>query len=382
MKTRYDFDKSIDRRKTHSYKWDIPENELSFTVADTDFFVADEIQEAIVNRAKDPTFGYTFVPNEYYEAYIYWWKHRYNTEYKREWFIFSTSVVASLDSVIKRVSKVGDNISVFAPNYNVFFNCINNNKRNVLEVPLSYQNHEYHIDWEMLETAIKNSAMFIHCNPHNPVGHQYTKEENKRIIELCKKYDTYLFSDEIHSDLDYNENRYNPVILSGSFSKLIIAHSPGKTFNLAGLHSSVLVIPDKELRELIEKGLGEDDVGEPSYFSIEPVIAAYTKCEDYVNEENAYLAENKRILSEFLRKNHLNLPIIGGHATYLLWLDVSYYYEDSVEFKNEFEKKCGVVVLDGKHYHEHHSSFIRINIATQQKNIIHLCNALKEFLSK
>lgn len=382
MSNRYDFDKSIDRRQTHSYKWDIPQDGASFTVADTDFEVATEIQEAIINRAKQPTYGYTYVPDEYYDAYIHWWKRRYQTELKREWFIFSTSIVASLDSIIKRVTKEGDGVCLFSPNYNVFYNCVSNNKRTLEDVDLDYRNNEYSIDWNKLENALRKSKLFIHCNPHNPIGKQYTIEENKKLIELCKKYDVYLLSDEIHSDLDYNENRYNPVIKSGEYDKLIIAISPGKSFNLAGLHSSVLVIPNKELREKIEKGLQEDDVGEPSYFSIEPVIAAYTKGEEYVNEENAYIAENKKYLQEFFVKNGLKLSIIGGHATYLLWIDISAYSNDSVDFTKRFADQYHLYLINGKHYHESQSSFVRINIATQKKNIIHLCDCLLDFLSK
>ena len=190
----------------------------------------------------------------------------------------------------------------------------------------------------------------------------------------------YLLSDEIHSDLDYNEKRYNPIIKTKEYERLILALSPGKSFNLAGLHSSVLVIPNEELRSRIEKGLQEDDVGEPSYFSIEPVIAAYTKGDEYVQEENAYIYENKKYLKEFFIKNYLNLEIIGGNATYLLWVDISHYSNDSVAFVNDFSNKYNLFLIDGKHYHESQSSFVRINIATQKKNIIHLCNCLLDYL--
>ena len=382
MSNKYNFDKSIDRKETHSYKWNIPNGGASYTVADTDFEVASEIQEAIINRAKQPTYGYTYVPNEYYDAYIYWWKTRYNVELKKEWFIFSTSIVASVDSIIKRVTKEGDRVCLFSPNYNVFYNCISNNKRVAEEVDFKYNNHEYSIDWNELEKAVSKSKLFIHCNPHNPIGKQYTEEENEKIVSLCKKYGVYLLSDEIHSDLDYNEKRYNSVIKVREYEKLIVALSPGKSFNLAGLHSSVLVIPNKDLRERIQKGLHEDDVGEPSYFSIEPVIAAYTKGAQYVDEENDYINENKRFLKEFFVKNGLKLTIVGGHATYLLWVDISAYSSDSEAFVREFARKYKLYLIDGKHYHESQSSFVRINIATQKKNIIHLCDCLKDYLTK
>ena len=158
--------------------------------------------------------------------------------------------------------------------------------------------------------------------------------------------------------------------------------SPGKSFNLAGLHSSVIIIRDKSLKEIVEKEIYKNDVGEPSFFSIEPVIEAYTKCEDYVIEENEYIKENKRVLQEFIVKNGLKLKIIGGNSTYLLWIDVSSYANNSDEFSSELLEQHKVLVLPGSHYHEHHSSFIRVNIATQRKNILHLCEALKNYCLK
>ena len=382
MKNRYNFDTKLERRYTHSYKWNVPRGVLSLSIADTDFLVAKEIQKAIIDRANRPTYGYTFVPQTYYDAYINWWSRRYGLELQREWFMFSSSIVASIDSIIKRVSKEGDKISLFSPNYNVFYNCIQNNKREILEVPLKYENYEYSIEWVRLENAIKQSKIFILCNPHNPIGFQHTKEQLEKIIDLCEKYDTYLLTDEIHADLDYNETRYIPALKVRHYSKLIMLVSPGKSFNLAGLHSSVVIIEDPELRELVQKGLYEDDVGEPSYFSIEPVIAAYNKCEQYVVEENEYLKENKRILTEFLHKNDINIKVIGGKATYLLWLDVSAYSDDSEAFANGLLKHTGVLVIDGKHYHEHYSTFIRVNIATQRDNIYRFLNAIKTYVKK
>ena len=381
MEKRYNFDRVIDRRATHSYKWDIPQGSLSFTVADTDFEVATEIQEAIKARADMPAYGYTYVPKEYFDAYIYWWDHRYGLKLEREWFIFSTSIVASIDSIIKRITEVGDHITLFSPDYNVFYNCISNNDRAINEVPFSYSNYQYSINWCLLEEELRKSKAFILCNPHNPIGKQFTEEELIRIADLCKKHDVYLITDEIHSDLDYNENRYNPLFKFTNYDKSIMLVSPGKTFNLAGLHSSVIIIRDQALRVKIQKGIYEDDCGEPSYFSIEPVIAAYNKCEEYVNEENEYIKENKRILNEYFVKNGSKLRIIGGNATYLLWVDISHYSLDSEKFADEFKKLTGMVVIAGKHYHEHYSSFVRINIATQRENILQLCKAFDKYLA-
>ncbi len=382
MGNKYNFDQSIDRRLTRSYKWNIDKETLSFSIADTDFLVADEIVESINQRAKQATYGYTYVPEEYYDAYIYWWKHRYGLELKREYFIYCVGIVAAIDSILKRIAKKEDGVSLFSPNYNVFYNCITNNELKIVEVPFYYENYEYSIDWELLEEGIKNSKVFILCNPHNPIGMQFNEDEIKRIVSLCEKYDVYLLTDEIHADLDYNASRYTPVMKVVDYEKTIMLVSPGKTFNLAGLHSSSIVIKDQNLKKKIEDGVYHDDLGEPSYFSIDPVITAYTKCEEYVIEENEYIKENKRILAEFFDKNGLKLRIIGGNATYLLWIDISSYSNDSEAFVNSLKDEERVIVISGKHYHEHYSSFIRVNIATARKNILQLCEKLKSFLGR
>lgn len=377
---RYNFDESINRSLTNSYKWDIKNGEIPYTIADTDFKVADEIVESIKNRSEKACYGYTGVPQEYFDAYIYWWKHRHKLDLSSYHFVYSTSVVASIDCIIKRYSNSGDGIALFSPNYNVFYNCINNNNRKLLEVPFSYENYEYKIDFELLEKALKESKIFIFCNPHNPTGHIFSENEIKKISELCEKYQVLVISDEIHADIDYNQNRYVPFYRVSEYKNSVMLVSPSKVFNLAGLHSSVIVCKDKSIAEKLQKSVNEDDIGEPSYFSIDPVITAFTKCEEYVNEENDYLAENKRLLTEFCGKKDLKLHFIDCTATYLLWVDISHYSNESEAFTKALREKTGIVLACGKNYHEHYSSFVRINIATQKENIVKLCEGLKTFL--
>ena len=343
MKNRYNFDFSINRRLTHSYKWDVDCKTISLSIADTDFLVPKEISDAIKKRSDLGTYGYTYVPNEYYDAYIYWWKNRHNTLLKREWFTFSTSVVASIDVIIKRLSKENDGVSLFSPNYNVFYNCILNNHRVIKEVPLIYK-EDYEIDFSLLEEALKESKIFILCN--------------------------------------YNEERYVPLLKVSDHEKGITLLSPSKVFNVAGLHSSVVVSPNIELLNIIEKGLGEDDVGEPSYFSIEPVIEAFTNCEEYVNEENEYIKINREEVINFIKDNDLKIRVVGGRYTYLLWLDISFYSKDTQKFVDELKDKAKVVVGSGVIYHEYFSNFIRINIATQKVIIKEFLNRLNDYLKE
>ena len=382
MGNKYNFDKVIDRRVTNSYKWDLSKDEFSYSIADMDFDVAPEIKNKIIELANQGPMGYTYVPKEYFEAYKRWWKSRYQVEIDTSWCLFSTSIVASIDTIISRLTGINDKISLLSPNYNVFYKCILNNKRQIEEIPFEYKDYSYDIDWDLFDEKLSQSKMFILCNPHNPIGKAFNTQEINRIIELCRKYDVYLVSDEIHADIDYNGKKYVSALSNYSYDKMIVLLSPGKTFNLAGLHSSIVIIKDKKLRSLIEKGLMEDDVGEAAFFSNYPVIEAYTKCDEYVYELNEYLKANKEYLVSYIKNNNLDLKIVGGDYTYLLWIDISRYSNNSDEFVESLFKQEKVKLLPGSQYHEHYSTFVRVNIATSLENIKILCESLKRFLTK
>lgn len=378
--SKYNFDKLKDRRHFESYKWDCNKEEISLSIADMDFPVMDEIKNAILKRSEQDSYGYSKVSEEYFKTYKNWFSNRYNAHFEIDECIFSLSIVASLDSIIKRITNEGDGVLLLTPIYNVFFNVIKNNNRTLIDCPLAYEDHRYSVDWDLLEEKIKVSKAIIFCNPHNPVGSIFNKEEINRIIDLCKKNDIYLLSDEIHCDIDYNQERYTSALSCDSYDKLITLLSPGKTFNVAGLHSSIIVIKDKDLREKIEKGIYEDDVGEPNYFSIDPVIAAYTHGEEYVFELNDYLSENREIVKEYISKKMSHLYLIDNKATYLLWVDISYYQKSSEVFANELRKEVGLIVCPGKIYGD--DRFIRINIATSKDMLIDALERLHNYILK
>lgn len=383
---KYNFDFSIDRRKTYSARWGVTENELPLNIADMDFEVLPEIKEAIKNRAELDCYGYIDTPKSYFEAYISWWKRRHDVELKLEWFSFSTSVVGSIDSILKRICKPNDQVVLFTPVYNVFFNCIRNNHLIVRECDLLEKDNSFEIDWDKFENILKEESTkaFILCNPHNPVGKGFSVSELDRIINLCAKYNVYLISDEIHCDLDMNIERYNSIFESrySGYKNIILLISPTKVFNIAGLQSSAVVVKDKELHELVQNGLYQDDIGEPNYFAVDPIIAAYNFGDDYVNELNEYIKENKRIFSENLDKNASKLKIKGGNFTYLIWIDISYFGLDSKTFCERLKQETGLIVAPGINYGSNFDSFIRINLASPRKNIVDACHRLNSFISK
>ena len=200
---KYNFDEITDRRNTHSLKWDVGENELPMWVADMDFKTAPEITEAIIKRAEHGVFGYNIVPDEWYDAYINWWRTRHDFKIEKEWLIFCTGVVPAISSVVRKLTTPAENVLILTPVYNIFFNSIINNGRNVLECPLRYDGAECSIDFEDLENKLANpqTTMMIFCNPHNPVGKIWDKETLQKIGSLCSRHHVIVVSDEIHCDL-------------------------------------------------------------------------------------------------------------------------------------------------------------------------------------
>lgn len=380
--SKYNFDASFNRKQSCSIRWNVNEGELPLDIADMDFMVMPEIEKAVKARAEQACYGYTFVPDSYYQAYIRWWRDRHSTILEKDWFIFSKSVVASIDSIFKHLGKPKDEVVMFTPVYNVFFNCIKNNNL-VLKECEFILNKELSIDWKKLETQLHGASFFLLCNPHNPLGRKFTIEELNKIINLCKQNNVYVISDEIHGDIDLNKGRYISILNSGvsRYDKVITLLSPSKVFNVAGLHSSVAVISNNELKEMVQNGFWQDDIGEPNYFAVDPVITAFTYGDEYVDQLNSYLNENRAFLMEFLLKNLPNLKIISGTYTYLVWIDISCYSKDSRLFVKRLKESTGLIVAPGINYGKSGEGYIRLNIATPRNNLIDACNRLMKYIS-
>lgn len=379
--SKYNFDTSINRKESCSIRWNVNEGELPLDIADMDFMVMPEIVKAVKARAEQACYGYTFVPDSYYQAYIRWWRDRHNTKLEKDWFIFSKSVVASIDSIFKHLGKPKDEVVMFTPVYNVFFNCIKNNNL-VLKECEFILDKELSIDWEKLKTQLHGAKFFLLCNPHNPLGRKFTIEELNKIINLCNQNNVYVISDEIHGDIDLNKGRYISILNSGvtRYDKVITLLSPSKVFNVAGLHSSVAVISDKQLKETVQNGFWQDDIGEPNYFAVDPVITAFTYGDEYVDLLNSYLNENRTFLIEFLLKNLPNLKIVSETYTYLVWIDISCYSKDSMLFVKRLKESTGLVVAPGINYGKSGEGYIRLNIATPRNNLIDACNRLMNYI--
>lgn len=380
----YNFDDLANRRNTYSLKWNVKDNELPMWVADMDFKVAPFIKDAIKQRMDIEAYGYSLIPEEFFNSIISWYKRRHNVEFKREWMIYSSGVVAAISSMVRRLTNPGDNVIVQAPTYNIFYNSIINNKGVVLSNDLKYENGVFAIDFVDLEQKMSDekTTLMILCNPHNPIGKIWSKEELERIGQLAKKYNVTVISDEIHCDLTDPGYEYVPFASINDVNRevSITCIAASKTFNIAGLQSACLIIPNEKLRKNVDRGLNNDEVAEPNFFSMEANIAAFTKGDLWVDELREYIYENKKYFYNFIKENLPNLHVIEGHATYLVFVDISYYSNDSVKFCKELREKTGLYVSDGEEYGKNAKSFFRINLATSRQNVKDGCRRLKKFI--
>ena len=363
----YDFDKPVNRRDTHSMKWDVKEHELPMWVADMDFQTAPEIQAAIQERAAHGVFGYSVVPEEWYQAYMGWWERRHGFSMEKEWLVFCTGVVPAISSMVRKLTTMGENVLVQTPVYNIFFNSIVNNGRNVIENPLRYDENGYQMDFEDLERKLSDpqTTLMILCNPHNPVGRIWSREELEQVGELCRKYHVTVISDEIHCDLTSPGKEYIPFasVSESCRNHSITCIAPTKAFNLAGLQTAAVVVPNPNLRHKVWRGLNTDEVAEPNSFAVEAAVVAFTKGDAWLDALRAYIQENKNHVENFLKKEVPQIRPVPSEATYLLWLDCRKMQGCATEFTQYLREYKGLYLSEGRQYGESGKFFIRMNIA-------------------
>ena len=377
---KYNFDILSQRRHTNSEKWNVKDSELPMWVADMDFLVLPEIKQAIINAANRDSYGYTYPTEKFFLAYQSWWGRRHDLKLDTNDMIFATGIVAALDSIVNHFTNKGDAILLLSPSYNGFFSAVNNNSRKLVTSNLIFKNNEFVIDYEDVENKIKENdvKLTIFCNPHNPTGRVWLKEEIKAFYDICKKYDVMFISDEIHCDIVDPDIEYTSSLKIAD--DIITCLAPSKVFNLAGIHSAVIICKNHELKEKMQAAFYHDDIGEPNYFVEPATIAAYTYGDIYVDELNQYLVKNKEYVKEFFRKELPHLKVVSGPATYLLWIDISYYKMNSDIFKDKLREETGLFINDGLHYGANGANYIRMNIATSLANVKDGMNRLKTFL--
>lgn len=364
---KYNFNRTVNRRNSGSIKWDVGETELPMWVADMDFQTAPEIIEALAQRVEHGVFGYTDISSEWKNSYKNWWISRHSFIMDTDSLIFTTGVVPAISSIVRKITTVGENVLIQSPVYNIFYNSIVNNGRNILESQLIYNDGIYSIDFEDLESKLANpqTSLMLLCNPHNPVGKTWDREILKKIGDLCYKHSVVVVSDEIHCDLTDPGTEYTPFasVSDKCRDNSITCIAPTKTFNIAGLQTAAVYITDPVLRHRVNRGLNTDEVAEPNAFAETAAIAAFNNGHQWLTELREYLFNNKKVVREFIENNIPQIKVTESDATYLLWLNVEEITENSGEFQKFLRKETGLYLTDGSHYGSGGEGFLRMNVA-------------------
>lgn len=382
---KYDFDKTIDRRATNSYKWDsAPEGVLPMWVADMDFRTAPAIIDALQKRVAHGIFGYTRVPDAYYDAVTSWFSRRHGWDIDREWIIYTSGVVPAVSAVIKALTVPGDKVIVQTPVYNCFFSSIRNNGCEIVSNPLRRTADTYKMDFDALErcAADPRTKVMLLCNPHNPAGRVWTPDELTRLGNICLRNGVTVVADEIHCELVYQGFKYTPFAsLSDAFlHRSVTCVSPSKAFNIAGLQIANIVAFDNDLRSRIDKAININEVCDVNPFGVAATIAAYNEGEEWLNQLVGYLHGNYEAMAEFCRRELPEFPITRLEGTYLVWMDCSSLGMPSDALEHALLDDARLWLNAGTMYGAEGEGYMRWNIACPRSVMLDGLNRFLNFV--
>lgn len=388
----FDFDTVINRRGTNSYKWDIVKEEdvIPLWVADMDFKAAPAILEALKKRVEHGVFGYTLVPDSYYEAIINWFARRHNWQIDRSWIIYTTGVVPAVSCAIKALTLPGEKVLIQTPDYNCFFSSIKNNGCEVAENELVRRGDSYEVDFEDFERqcADEKTTVFLLCNPHNPAGRVWTKEELERMNDICLAHGVRVISDEIHCELVMPGHRFTPfaAISNACRDNSVVLNSPTKAFNIAGLQIANIICADPAMRRRIDRAVNINEVCDVNPFGVVALQAAYNESEEWLNSLNHYIWGNYLALKEFIAKELPRLEVTRLEGTYLAWVDIKATGLTSDEAYGKLMKEGRVYVNSGTMYGRRAGEgYLRINLACPRATLLEglkrMGGVLRQYLS-
>lgn len=372
---KYDFDKITQRRGTNSYKWDSTDDKevLPMWVADMDFPTAPCIINALEKRVEHGIFGYTRVPEEYYDAVISWFSRRHHWKPRREWFIYTSGVVPALSAVIKALTNVGDKVLTLTPVYNCFFSSIRNNGCELDSCALRYENNTFSIDYEDLErrAADPKTTLMLLCNPHNPSGRVWTREELRRIGDICIKNNVVVVADEIHCELVHPGFTYTPFAsVSEEFQKhSVTCVAPSKAFNIAGLQIANIIVENDKWRQRIDKAININEVCDVNPFGVIATIAAYNEGEEWLNQLLQYIHGNYLFFKDYCEEHLPQLPVAPLEGTYLAWMDCRSLGIPSERMEEEMKKEVKLWLNAGTMYGKEGEGFMRWNLACTRQTL-------------
>lgn len=386
MKEQFDFDEIVPRRGTNSYKWDsAPDSRtLPMWVADMDFRTAPVIIEALKRRVEHGIFGYTRVPDEYYKAVTGWFAHRHGWRFSEECILYTSGVVPALSAVIKALAEPGDSVIVQTPVYNCFFSSIRNNGCRIVENPLIYSDGYYTMDFDDLERKASDDSarLLLLCNPHNPAGRVWRRDELQRIGEICLRHGVTVVSDEIHCELTFPGYSYTPFATVGReiFEKSVICCSPSKAFNTAGLQIANIITPDADVRGRIDRAINVNEVCDVNPFGVEALIAAYTGGEPWLDSLRQYLYDNYTELRAYFEENLPYLTVTRMEGTYLVWVDIRPLGIGADTLEERLLAEENLWFNSGTMYGA--DGFLRINIACPRAVMMEGLERFRRFVSR
>ena len=377
---KYNFDELVERRGTNCVKWDESPSPdvIPLWVADMDFRVAPAIFEAVQKRAEHGVFGYNIVPESYYEAVISWFHRRHEWDIQRQWILYTTAVVPAMSCVIKALTMPGEKVLILSPAYNCFFSSIRNNGCEVLESPLKAVDDSFEVDFNDFEAkcADEKTTLFLLCNPHNPSGRVWTREELQRMYDICHQHGVKVVSDEIHCELIMPGHQFVPF---GTITDdCVVMNSPSKNFNTAGLQIANIISPHPSWRRRIDRAININEVCDVNPFGIVALQAAYNESEDWIDELNQYLWGNYEVLRDFIAENLPQWKVCRLEGTYLPWVDISAMGITSQELCDRLLAEAKVWVNPGTMYGpQTGEGYIRFNFATQRSRLVEALERIK-----
>lgn len=386
---KYDFDEIVNRRGTNSVKWDEAKEEgvIPMWVADMDFKAAPCILEALKKRVDHGVFGYTMVPDSYYESIISWFERRHQWHIERDWIIYTSGVVPAISAIIKALTEPGDKVLVQTPVYNCFFSSIRNNGCTIAENALVRKGNSYEIDFDDFErrAADEKTKVFLLCNPHNPAGRVWTPEELSHMNDICLRHGVKVIADEIHCELVMPGHEFTPfaAVSKACQDNCITTNSPTKSFNIAGLQIANIITSNAEDRQKIDRAININEVCDVNPFGVIALQAAYNEGEDWIDQLNVYLWENYQALKTFFKDNLPQLKVIDLEGTYLVWVNVRATGITGNELTDKLLKEGKVFVNRGTMYGETTGEdYIRINIAMPRSLMLEGLKRMKSVIDK
>lgn len=370
----YNFDKIVNRKQSKCRKWNdqilkekfgLESDAIPMDLADIDFECAPAIKEALVKRAEIGDYSYTFVEDSFYKSVIEWNQRRYQVKMEKEWIKLTFGTVSTLHYIVQAFTEVGEGVLINTPAYGPFAEAVLNNDRTLYCSTLINSDLRYTLDFEDLEEQMSTGhiKLFIFCSPQNPSGRVWTKDELFQVAELCLKYNVLLVCDEIHRDIVFEKNTFisiwnaHPKIKEQS----ILCLSPNKAFNLGGLKSSYIVIPNEEIRETMFEQLKRNSITSPHVFAVPALIAAYDESEEWLDEMTSYIEGNFQILYRFFEEKVPEAHVMKADSSFLAWIDVHELFENEEEI-TAFFKEANLTMVIGSYFVQDGEGFIRLNV--------------------